>query len=66
MAKKSTSTAAVLGKEELTAKLATARTHLYTLRMKHQSNELKTPHEIRIARREVARLSTQLTFLKNS
>jgi ribosomal protein L29 len=62
MAKKNQTAASTLGKEELTAQLAQARTALYLLRMKHQANELKTTHEIRHARKEIARIQTQITL----
>jgi|JI10StandDraft_1071094.scaffolds.fasta_scaffold1688354_2 ribosomal protein L29 len=49
-----------LDRNELTTELSTARKELFTLAMKHSLGELKQPHLIRAARRNVAKIATTL------
>lgn len=45
---------------ELSKELTTARKELFSLRMKHSVGELKQPHLVRVARRNIAQISTAL------
>lgn len=51
---------ASLDKSELSKELTAERKELFTLRMKHSLGELKQPHLIRTARRNIAQISTAL------
>lgn len=64
-AKKSTEKKDVksLDRTELMNEIRSTQKELYTLTMKHSLGELKQPHLIRKARRNVAQLSTALNSL---
>ena len=50
-----------LDEKELRSELQTARKEHFSLAMKHSTGELKQPHLLRIARKNVAKLSTALS-----
>ena len=52
-----------MSREDLQAELTQARKNLYTLSMKKDLGELKQTHQLRQARKYIARLST---FLHNA
>ena len=52
-----------LDKTELMNEIRSTQKELYTLSMKHSLGELKQPHLIRKARRNIAQLSTALNSL---
>jgi ribosomal protein L29 len=52
-----------LDRTELTNEIRSTQKELYTLVMKHALGELKQPHLIRKARRNIAQLSTALHSL---
>lgn len=64
-AKKSTEKKDVksLDRTELMNEIRSTQKELYTLTMKHALGELKQPHLIRKARRNIAQLSTALNSL---
>ncbi len=49
-----------LDSKELMTELTTARKAFFTLRMKHSLGELKQPHLVRKARKNIAQISTAL------
>lgn len=52
-----------LDRSELLNEIRSTQKELYTLGMKHSLGELKQPHLIRKARRNIAQLSTALNSL---
>ncbi len=50
-----------LAKEELIAKIAEEKSRLQKMNLKHIISPIENPLKIRYTRREIARLSTELT-----
>ena len=49
---------------ELTAKARSLRQELFNLRLQQASSQLEKPSRVRLIRRDVARIETQLTQLR--
>ncbi|MFZ4862145.1 50S ribosomal protein L29 [Sphingobacterium sp. Mn56C] len=52
--------------EELTAKLAEEKAALNKLKFAHAVSAIENPNVLRAARKTIARISTQITSLKNA
>ncbi len=50
---------------ELSAKGRDLRTELFTLRLQQASSQLEKPSRMRVLRKEIARVETQMSVLRN-
>ncbi len=50
---------------ELSAKGRDLRTELFTLRLQQASSQLEKPSRMRILRKEIARIETQMSVIRN-
>lgn len=55
-----------MSETEITNKIAEIKTELFELRMKQATGSLEKPHKINALRKDVARLKTVLTEMKNN
>ena len=52
--------------QELTAKSRDLRQEIFNLRLQQASSQLEKPARLRLLRRDIARLETRMTQLRNS